>query len=246
MKRGISQEGLKLFACVTMLCDHVGHAIVYPMTQESALMAEVYLLLRIIGRLAFPIYCFLLWEGFCHTHSRVRYALRLAAGALLAELPYDLMVSGTFSWENQSVMVTLLLGFAALMVMEQIGNPGWKAVSAIPFALAATWARCDYGWVGILLIALFALSRAYSNRNFIRGAGMLLLFHQMPGSVLMFGQLAIPVQALGALSMLFIANYDGRKQTQSKVVQLGFYLFYPVHMLVLWLISLLLLPQVRL
>ena len=237
MRKGISQEGLKLLACVTMLCDHVGHVLVYPLAARSAQMAEVYLMLRIIGRLAFPIYCFLLTEGFCHTRNRGRYALRLGVGVLLAELPYDLMISGQFSWHSQSVMVTLLLGFGTLWVMEKCTGPGWKVLAAVPFALLAELLCCDYGWIGIILIMLFDLSRSYPRKNIIRCGGMLILFHQSAGWSLWFGNISVPVQAFGVLSMLFIASYDGRKQTQSKAAQLAFYLFYPAHMLVLYLIS---------
>ena len=81
MKKGISQEGLKILACLTMLLDHIGAVFVRGYT------------LRIIGRIAFPIYCFLLVEGVLHTKNPRRYGLRLGIGLLLSEIPFDLLFS---------------------------------------------------------------------------------------------------------------------------------------------------------
>ena len=75
-KHGLSQEGLKLFACVVMLIDHVG-AVLFPQ----------HFWMREVGRLAFPIFCFLLSEGVHYTRSPGRYVLRLTIGAAISELP---------------------------------------------------------------------------------------------------------------------------------------------------------------
>ena len=107
-KVSISQEGLKLLACVTMLIDHIG-AVFFPQFQW----------LRIIGRLSFPIYCFLLAEGVHYTRNPAKYGLRLLLVAGLAELPYDLLFYGKLTWAKNSVMVTLLLGFLAGIAMKR-------------------------------------------------------------------------------------------------------------------------------
>lgn len=248
MKKGISQEGLKLLACVTMLIDHIGYVLVYPLYQQIGLVGGnpgaartiylFYLLLRCIGRLSFPIFAFLLVEGFHRTRNRKKYALRLVIGALLAEIPFNLVVSGSPIWRyKQSIMFMLLLGFCALIAMERCKKLAWKPVVMLPFAVLGYLLKTDYGWGGVVLIALFELSRYAFNRNLIRFCGMLVLFHYIPSSALRFGNFSIPMQALGALSTLFIAAYDGRKVTSSKAVQWAFYLFYPVHLLALYLIS---------
>ena len=135
-------------------------------------------------------------------------------------------------------MVTLLLGFLALAAMEQCKKLAWKPIVMLPFALFGEMLNADYGWGGVVLIAFFELSRYTYNRNLVRFLGMLVLFHYMPSSVLQFGNFSVPMQTLGALSMLFIAAYDGRKVTNSKVIQWIFYLFYPAHLLILYLIRL--------
>ena len=100
----LHQEFLKIIACVSMVRDHIG----------AFLVPQIWL--RCVGRLAFPIYCFLLVEGFHHTKNPKGYALRLLIGAILSELPYDLLLSGGISFARQSVMITLLLGFLMLSV----------------------------------------------------------------------------------------------------------------------------------
>ena len=256
MKKGISQEGLKLIACLSMLIDHIGYEIIYPVYSGMSIVSatdlpqvrmvyRLYLLCRCIGRIAFPIFAFLLVEGFHHTRSRKKYALRLVLGVLLAEIPYDLMVSGQVFWQQQSVMVTLLLGFCAVTVMEKCHSLAWKPVAAIPFALAAKLLMTDYGWVGVVLIALFELSRQMYSPNLVRTGGMIVLFHYMSSHVFQIGGITFPMQVLGVLSMLFIMNYDGQKRTYNPIVQWAYYLFYPVHMLALWAIGTMI-PQILL
>lgn len=245
-KKGISQEGLKLIACLTMLIDHIGYELIYPLYARTELIYEpgtlynIYLLCRCVGRIAFPIFAFLLVEGIHHSRNRKKYALRLVIGALLSEIPYNLLVSGEPFWQQQSVMVTLILGFCAVLCMEKCRSLAWKPVVVIPFAVLGKLFMADYGWAGVALIALFALSRELYHPNLVRTGGMIVLFHYMSSYILRFGNFEIPMQVLGALSMLFIGSYDGRKITHSKAAKWGFYLFYPVHLLILWALGTLL------
>ena len=245
MKRDISHEGLKLVACLTMLIDHIGYEIIYPIyasmsvvnatdLPEMRMIYRLYVLCRCIGRISFPIFAFLLVEGMHHTKDRKKYAQRLAISAILAEIPYNLVVSGEISCTKQSVMATLLLGFLAVHYMEKCRSLAWKPVVILPFGILAEVFRVDYRWEGIVLIALFELSREMYSPNFVRTGGMIVLFHHMGSRILHIGNFTLPMQVLGVLSMVFIANYSGRKLTRSKAVQWGFYLFYPVHLLILW------------
>ena len=245
MKKGFSQEGLKLIACLTMLIDHIGYEIIDPVYAGLAaasaadptvvnLIYQLNLVCRSIGRISFPIFAFLLVEGVHRTHDRRKYAVRLAICALLAEIPYNLLVADRIAWGKQSIMATLLLGFLAVHYMGKTDSLAWKSVIILPFAILAKVFRVEYGWGGVVLIALFELSRYAYSPNLMRTCGMVVLFHYMSGFVFEIGNFSLPRQVLGALSMIFIANYDGRKLTHSKWVQWGFYLFYPTHLLLLW------------
>lgn len=227
-EKGLSQEALKSIACITMLLDHIGATMVRGYT------------LRIIGRIAFPIFCFLMAEGAYHTKNPRKYCLRLMIGMLLSELPFDLAFRLKPTWEYQSVMVTLLLGF---VVVEIIQNTRYDLVKLLAvgggFALAE-WANTDYGGCGVLLIVFFSQTRGKLWLQTV----MVAMFAWMLNSVRIpvFG-LSIPIEMFAVLSMIPIALYSGRKGTSSKAVQWGFYLFYPVHLTVLVFVRMLVLNQ---
>lgn len=243
MKKALSQEHLKLIACLTMLIDHIGAVIVAQLYRQtgSAALPELYDLMRLIGRISFPIYCFLLAEGAAHTGNPKKYALRLAIGALLAEIPYDLAFYGRLNWGKQSVMITLLLGFCALVLMKKKDHLLWKLAVALPFALAAKYLRTDYGANGILLIVLFGLSRELPAKQLVQTLGIWFVFspgHQM--FLNWFAGIKATVQEWAILAMIPICLYNGEKHSHSKPLQWAFYLFYPVHLTVLYGVSLLL------
>ena len=146
-KRPLPQEGLKFLACAIMLLDHIGATLIPWGT------------LRIIGRLAFPIFCFLLAEGAHYTRNPRNYLLRLGIGAILSELPFDLALFGSWSWQHQSVMITLLLGAMALLAMKRMTQPLLKVLVLLLFACLADFMNTDYGGAGVLLIGLFGLTR---------------------------------------------------------------------------------------
>ncbi|MBO5324581.1 MAG: hypothetical protein J6A88_10900 [Oscillospiraceae bacterium] len=220
-KKKIPQEALKLIACVTMLLDHIG-AVFVP-----------WIGLRVIGRLAYPIYCFLLAEGAVRTRDPKKYVLRLAVGMILAEIPYDLLFYGGLTWEHQNVMVTLLLGFGMMMTIDKIRTVGLKFVLAVAFALAAEWLHTDYGGTGIFIIALFAVTRERKDRVLLQTLGQALVWWTAGGYEIVLGAVSVPIQIFAVLSMIPIAFYSGRKATTSRAVQTAFYLFYPVHLAIL-------------
>ena len=229
-RRFLTQEGLKLIACIAMFLDHFGAAIVPALSIPH--MRELYYTLRIIGRITFPIYCFLLAEGICHTRSPLKYILRLAIGILLAEIPFDFLFEGGFTWEDQSVMVTLTLGAVMLLCMQKTEHKWLKPLLVIPFAILAELAKCDYGGWGIAMMAVFGLF----DRLSLQTLGLLLVNLLMGSvSVRVLG-IGIPIQLFAVPAMLPIACYSGVKLTRSKAIQWAFYLFYPVHLLLLRLL----------
>ena len=242
-KRGLPQEGLKMIACVTMLLDYIGAVIVlncfYTATpEERVAWAELYEILRTIGRLAFPIYCFLLAEGVFRTRNPRKYGLRLLIGMLLSEIPFDLAFYGGINWESQSVMVTLLLGFAMLELMNLSPNLMVKLLLILPFSLLAEGMGTDYGAMGIHVIAVFALSREWKWKALWQA--LLLWFIFSPNHLMMLNWLGgsgLTTQELAAFAVVPIALYTGRKASNSKALQWGFYLFYPLHLMILYLIS---------
>ena len=119
-------------------------------------------ILRSVGRMAFPIYVFLLTEGFCHTRNRRHYAIRLGVFALISEMPFDLLVYGKL-WapQSQNVFFTLFLGVLMLTLVDWIGRNTDAALAQyrqmaviVAAALLAWFLRTDYDAAGIMLIAV--------------------------------------------------------------------------------------------
>ena len=228
-KRPLSQEGLKFLACAIMLLDHIGATLIPWGT------------LRIIGRLAFPIFCFLLAEGAHYTRNPRNYLLRLGIGAILSELPFDLALFGSWSWQHQSVMIPLLLGAMALLAMKRMTQPLLKILVLLLFACLADFMNTDYGGAGVLMIALFGLTRERKYGWLVQLLGMYLICRWIiPGGVVWFIGRYVFIEIFAILALIPIWLYSGKKSTSSRAVQWAFYLFYPVHLWILYLISILL------
>ncbi len=170
-----------------MLADHA--AVVF----GAALPAGVYWAMRGVGRLAFPIFCFFIAEGFIRTRSRGQYALRLALFAVISEIPFDLVASGrVMDLSSQNVYVTLLLGLLGLWGYDRLAKRGMAALGLlVPLgcALAGQWLGADYGAGGVLLI--FVMHLCASNKAW-QGVGVVLV---MLGLAYAFH----PIQLVGVL-----------------------------------------------
>lgn len=235
-------DGLKIIAVVTMLIDHIGAALIEGVILQgsggySYYWYEVDSVLRGIGRTAFPIFAFLLVEGFFHTRNRVRYFGRLTLFALLSEIPFDLAFWGKlFYVGSQNVFWTLSIGFLVIWGMKEIDDrigdgPRPRTfggviacLSAVLFAVTGCYVagvlETDYAMYGVLLIVLFYFGEfAGISRVLICIAGYLLFLWE-------------PQCIVGFALLLF---YDGTRKKRRKGFQYFFYLFYPVHLLILGL-----------
>ncbi len=193
-----------------MVIDHVG-AVFFP--GEWAL--------RYVGRISFPIFCFLLVEGFVHTRDVRKYMIRLGGFALVSEVPYDLAFYGkVVELDHQNVFFTLLLGVALMELLKYSKELPLKAVEILLVMASADLLRTDYSFKGILLIALFYLLRENLWIKTVCGALWNFLWN---GSI----------QGYGALAMIPIALYNGER---GKSMKYFFYMFYPAHLLVLFLV----------
>lgn len=222
----MSSFALKLIAMITMLIDHAG----YILFENS----PYYMYFRMIGRLAFPIYCFLLVEGFYHTSNVKKYLKRLGVFAIISEIPFDLAFHNTTNTsflDGQNVFFTLYIGLLVIYFMslvikkyprdimkQNVVNFTIIAIGCIVSKLLGT----DYDILGVLIIVSFYLFRSY---KLLLTMVMLLLNYGIYGSL----------QALATISMVFIWFYNGKKGL--KINKYIFYAFYPVHILLLVLIS---------
>lgn len=243
-KPGISGSTLKLIALVTMLVDHIGAVVLIRMILDNMTRSgtaglvpydtlyQLYNISRGIGRLAFPIFCFLLVEGFQRTGNRLKYALRLGIFALISEIPFDLALSSkVLEFSYQNVFFTLLIGLLTMMVADAVDKMPEKTESetvrsimgilkypielAVMAAgmLAADLLHTDYDYKGVLCIMV------------------LYFFRWNKLSQCMAGFCAFLWERIAPLSFLIVGFYNGKRGLKLKIV---FYLFYPLHLLILY------------
>ena len=230
----ISAVTLRNIALVCMLLDHLWATVVPGNFWMTCL-----------GRLAFPIFAFQIVEGYVHTSNFKKYAQRLLLFGLLSELPFNLIYSGSLIFPfHQNVMFTLLLGLLSARDLDQFRQAEdfkqrivavlrmmlWCGLGAIGFV--------DYGANGVLTVLLFAMCRQLPHCRLFQLAGMVVLHgFLMEGMHFPFLGLELPLQGLAVLALLPIWLYRGEKGSRSRLVQMGSYLFYPVHMLILGIIG---------
>lgn len=221
---GFSGDTLKWIAMVTMLIDHLAITGLNPYGPNYEI---IYLVMRGIGRLAFPLYCFLLVEGFNHTKNYRKYVIRMAVFALVSEIPFDVTMFGSlFYWEYQSVMVTLLIGLLGLGAYRWCVNRRYPiyAIMVLIAAVVTGWlTNCDYGAEGVLLIFAFYLLQ----HEKVTRAVVLAIW-----CVLMGG-----LEIYGAFAVIPIALYNGKRGNSGKWFQYFGYAFYPAHLTLLWLLD---------
>ncbi len=202
--------------------------------------------MRCVGRLAFPLFAFLIAEGFCRTRSFRRYLLRLLLCAALSEVPFTLLRSGgPVDPAHQNVLWTFCIALAVLWCMEQARQmPGRTARYAVCAAsVLAGWMlgmylRTDYGGWGVVTVILLALCRGRDGEWLAMLAGLVCINGVcLAGQVIHLGPLGFPMQLLAGLAIVPISLYDGRRGPGGRGVQLAFYAFYPVHMLILALLA---------
>ena len=229
MKKFLPQEALKIIACLTMLIDHTA-AVFLPWEQA--------LPLRIVGRLAFPIYCFLIAEGAHYTRNPLKYALRLAIGMALVEVPFDLLFYGGLTWEHSSVMVTLLLGLIAILAVKKLPNLWVKLPVMALCIIAAEHLGTDYGGLGVLLVLGMYLVRDTKYAGACRVLLMTAIFWAFNSyQVHIIGPVKIPLQMFAVLAFIPIELYNAKKLTSHAIFKWGFYLFYPAHITALLIIQ---------
>lgn len=260
---GISGSTLKLIAICSMFLDHTGATVFRALLNQPSVTASpfwfsfwrsAYSCSRSLGRIAFPIFCFLIVEGFSHTRNVWKYAIRMFLFALISEIPFDLALKG--GWYNpdkQNVYFTLLIGLMVLIGLsstEQLckkitHNLSRKpiffcCISCIQILISslciwcgmwlASWIDTDYNFKGVFLITVLYLVHHYSTPS---SDSKLVLC--------LSGAAAVSWELPAPLGFLPVYLYNGTRGLRVKYL---FYWFYPVHLLVLHIIADCLIPLI--
>ncbi len=223
--RILSGSWLKVIALVAMLIDHLAF---YYLRFDPSFSKPLFMigdnpinlpvLMNCIGRLAFPLFAFLVVEGFLHTHNRLRYGINLFVFALMSEIPWNLVHSNYWFYPGQNVLFTLLLGYLGLCAIERFSdNRRKQAASLIGLLIVSIFLRADYGYAGYTFILFLYALRQKRLLQAVIGSCML--------GTWLVGFAFIPINM-----------YNGRRGfIKGKYAKYLFYIIYPLHLALIYL-----------
>lgn len=217
---------LKLLAVLLMVTDHIG---VFFFPDQ--------LIFRLIGRLSFPLFAWLIVNGIEHSKDRKKYFLRLLAFAVISQIPYLLAYREVIpGFMGLNIFFTLCLGFLAVQAIRNVTPHSFSLLLVGICALTAILLDASYGAGGVFCILAFYLFRKNIRAMFLSQLTIFLTSFMLPEFILPKASLNMVavVQPFGALSVLFISWYNGERGPK---MQYFFYLFYPVHLVILYLLG---------
>lgn len=222
---GLTGNQLKILALITMTCDHVGIQLL-----------PQFPILRILGRLSMPIFAYMIAEGCRYTHDRKRYLLRLVLLAALCQAVYFVAMRSLY----MCILVTFSLSVSLIYALDNRVRRQTPAASAIfwgTLALVAVVCQLlpdlipgfgiDYGLIGVLLPVVIYFEPRRNQRLLIFTLGLILLSLDLGGN-----------QWISLAAVPLLALYNGQRGKYH--IGTFFYLYYPLHLAVIYLISLLL------
>ena len=208
---------LKLIAVTAMILDHVG---------DNFFPDQI--LMRIIGRMALPIFAFCIAEGFSHTKDRRRYLCRMGLFALLSEIPFDLVTSGkVLEFSHQNIMMTFFWAILGLMIYEQVRNRRYGQI------------------LGAAVLLLFLVSSLFLGLDYqILAVGLIILYYLLRNKAPLINNLAamayhvllrnVGIYWFGVLGFVPVLLYNGKR---GRGLKWFFYLFYPLHLLAIYILK---------
>ncbi|MCL2085170.1 MAG: conjugal transfer protein TraX [Oscillospiraceae bacterium] len=225
---------LKWIAMLSMLIDHIGFALVPGGT-------PAYYVCRAIGRMAFPLFAFMLAEGFFYTKDVRKYLLRLSAFAVASELPFDWLLYGSLSdMRRQNVLLTLVIALLGMWMFDGFAARGmkWAALlSMLAAGAAGVLTSADYGAFGVLLVFIFYRYRGERRVMAAWFSVAVLLYSAMtalpapPAGRVAAADALLMSFALFALAPILL--YNRSRGYDSRFLRYFFYVFYPAHMALL-------------
>lgn len=237
---GLNRDAIKYIAMFTMLLNHISSIFLFPGTFLAELFQDV-------GYFTAPVMCWFLVEGYQYTHSKRNYAIRLFLFAVLSEIPFCLAFSygGEIQFIGLNMLFTLFFCFLILAAEEKIANLFFRAI--IQTLLVLVTAICDWPLMAAIYTIMFSRTRQSKKKAAVSfGAAALIFagfkygnnsfFYPVPEAVLRTFCAGLGVVAAGVVLLCF---YNGKRAERGRTFSKWFfYLFYPVHLLILALIKL--------
>ena len=229
----MSSFALHIIAMIFMLCDHMWATILD------------YEWLTCIGRIAFPIFAFLITEGYIHTSNINKYIKRMVIFAIITEIPFNLMVSASPIYPfHQNVLWTFVISLLTLKYLSFDNTKNiFKSILIIILAIIiATITMCDYFGAGVMMVVgfyIFRKSKLLQLLMMIYVNMILLQGYSYPIDIAGYTYY-FPQQGFAILSLIFIWLYNGKQGYHAKWFKIFCYAFYPLHMLILYILTIVL------
>ena len=234
-KHSLNRAQIKYIAITAMLMDHTAAFLLQP--EKYPALIVIYILMRTLGRIAAPVMFYFLAEGYRYTSSKLKYGLRLLCFGILSQIPYSLARYGDISSSDLNVMITLLMSFLMLIVADRVKEKALKFIVVFIFMILTSFS--DWGVLGPFMVWLFYIYREDRKKQLISYASLCLaqmvaaIFIVSAGNIEWYEALW---QIGSFLPIPLICLYNGESGRKNFINKWSFYLFYPLHFLVLWLI----------
>ena len=234
-KHGLNRTQIKYIAVAAMLLDHMAVFMLPP--EKYPNLTLLYVFMRIIGRMAGPVMFYFIAEGYRYTSSKLKYGIRLLSFGILSQIPYSLARYGTISGTNLNVIITLFMSFLMLVVADKMKDKVMKGIVVFTFMILTSFS--DWGVLGPLMVWLFYIYREDRKKQLISYISLCIAQIVMSVFIIMSGTIAWydAIWQIGmALPIILIYLYNGEAGRKTIVNKWAFYLFYPLHFLILWFI----------
>lgn len=213
---------LKIIAVIAMIFDHLGYV-----------LFDKFSFMNYIGRLAFPIFAFSITEGYIHTRNLKKYFIRLLIFALISQIPYMLFIKTFTNSFTLNILFTLALSLFAITVYDKSKNKLLGILSVTACATLAHFLHFDYGWFGIAIIFVFYIfknKKLYMNLLFFLAT----FINYFYSYITTFRKEYLFIILFCCLSLIPINLYNGKK---GKNIKYFLYIFYPFHLVLLYLLT---------
>ena len=215
---------IKIIACVTMILDHIKY---------SGPIFENFFT-EYLGRLSFPLFAFLIAEGYSHTSDLKKYYKRLFIFGLISQIPFMFFRTLVGEWKMLNIMFTLLFGLICITTYDKINKKYISIPIVIVIIFLGEILRVDYGWLGVMTVFIMYLLR--NNKKFlplVYGIIIFVYYYSIVGSEYILLTRNVLLMLFTWSSTFIINMYNGEK---GKSMKYFFYWFYPVHMLIVYLL----------
>lgn len=234
-KYRLNRNQIKYIAITAMLLDHMAAFLLTP--EKHPALTVLYIIMRTIGRIAAPVMFYFLVEGYVHTSSRKYYALRLLAFAILSQIPYSLVRFGKASAGDLNVIFTLLISFLMLAVTDMIKSQVIKGMAVALFMLISVFS--DWGLLGPLMVWIFYMNKGNKIKQ-IRDYLMIICIQMICTVIFLICNTQNWYEGICQLGIFLVIPllqfYNGEPGRRTVVNKWLFYVFYPLHLILIWLI----------